>query len=334
MPSSNPGSRTLDGPSLGPQQSALARHRSYSLLSRLFLEGLTEALQLTVAALPPLAASLPAAFDADEAAADHHELFVLNVYPYEGIFRDEEGLLGGRMAETVTARYHEAGYAPDTAASGPDHIGYELGFLAFLCGAEADAWRDGVMAAAERVRGLQRDFLAQHLLAWLAPLVVTIGEQGQPFYTALGELALGLADEHATALGGLPEAWALPAAPPLLDAEKTGLKQIAGYLLTPVHSGLYLSRDDISALARAVELPRGFGGRQEMLANLLRAAAQYETVGTLVGELQQIAERWQAAYRAIGDSALAPFATAWAERAGETGRLLAEMGARVDEAQS
>lgn len=331
MHSSNPGYHTIAGASLAPQQSALARHRSYRLLSRLFLEGLTEALQPTVAALPQLAASLPAAFDADEAAADHHELFVLNVYPYEAIFRDDEGLLGGRIAETVVGQYQQAGYAPDTAASSPDHIGYELGFLAFLCGAEADAWRDELPAVAERVRGHQRAFLGQHLLAWLAPLVMSIRQQGHAFYTALGELALALADEHATALGGLPEAWALPAAPPLLDAEKTGLKQIAGYLLTPVNSGLYLSRDDISALARAVELPRGFGGRQQMLANLLRAAAQYETVGTVAGKLQEIAGRWQASYQGLADTALAPYAAAWEERAAQTERLLGEIGARIEE---
>lgn len=284
-------------------------------------------------ALPQLAASLPAAFDADEAAADHHQLFVLNVYPYEAIFRDGGGLLGGPVAETVAARYRQAGYAPDTAASSPDHAGYELGFLAFLCGAEADALRDGLPAVVERVRGLQRNFLGQHLLAWLAPLVVTIRQQGHLFYTALGDLTLALADEHSTALGGMPEAWTLPAAPPLLEQEKTGLKQIAGYLLAPVNSGLYLSRDDISALGRAVALPRGFGGRQQMLANLLRAAAQYEMVGTLVGELQRIAGRWQAAYQTLASTALAPYAAAWEERAGETRRLLAEVRIRADEAR-
>ncbi|MDT8307445.1 MAG: hypothetical protein RRC07_16050, partial [Anaerolineae bacterium] len=115
--------------------------------------------------------------------------------------------------------------------------------------------------------------------------------------------------------------------------EKTGLKEIAGYLLAPVHSGLYLSRDDISALARAVELPRGFGGRQQMLMNLLRAAAQYETMAALAGELQRVAGEWQAAYRTLAETALAPYAAAWEERVALTGRLLAEIGRRAREAR-
>jgi putative dimethyl sulfoxide reductase chaperone len=285
-----------------------------------------------VATLPALASSLPPAFDAGEAAAAHHQLFGLNVFPYEAIFRDPSGLLGGAVGEAVAASYRQAGYAPETAASSPDHAGYELGLLAFLCGAEADAVGDGLRATVERVQGLQRDFLDQHLLAWLAPLVVAIREQSgarsayYPFYAALAELALALIDDHAAALGGLPERWSLPAPPPLLASEKTGLKQIAAYLLAPGYSGLYLSRDAIGELARALDLPHGFGGRQQIMANLLRAAAQYGQMAPAVAHLRQVSGRWQASYRSLTGTALAPYAAAWEERAVLTRQLLAEIG--------
>jgi putative dimethyl sulfoxide reductase chaperone len=290
-----------------------------------------------VATLPALASSLPPAFDADEAAAGHHLLFGLNVFPYEALFRDQSGLLGGAVSEAVAASYRQAGYAPATAASSPDHAGYELGLLAFLCGAEADAVRDGLRATVERVQGLQRDFLGQHLLAWLPPLAVAIREQDgarsayHPFYAALAELALALVDEHVTVLGGLPAHWALPPAPPLLASEKTGLKQIAAYLLAPGYSGLYLSRDAIGELARALDLPHGFGGRQQMMANLLRAAAQYGQMAPLVAQLRQVSGRWQGSYRSLAGTALAPYAAAWEERVALTRQLLAEIGRRASE---
>jgi putative dimethyl sulfoxide reductase chaperone len=290
-----------------------------------------------VAALPPLAAALPPAYDADEAAADYQALFGLNIFPYEAIFRDDARLLGGAVTAAVAAFYRQSGYAPDMAASSPDHFGTELGLLAFLCGAEADALRDGQAAAAARAQRLQRAFLADHLLAWLPPLALAIAAQESaacsacPFYTALARLAVELASEHAASLGELSASWSLPEPPPLLENEKTGLKQIAAYLLAPPQSGVYLSRDAIGRLARAVQLPHGFGGREQMLRNLLQAAAHYGELGALLAELQQVAAGWQAGYRALADAALAPYAAAWEAQAARTGRLLAEMGTRVGE---
>lgn len=281
-----------------------------------------------MAAVPELEPYLASPFDADVAAADHHHLFGFNVFPFEAIFRAQDGLLGGAVSEAVAESYRRAGYAPELAASSADHVGYELELMAFLCGAEADAWQDGVQAAVQRAQALQRDFLHAHLLPWLPPLALALRRQGNAFYAAVADLTLALAADHATALGGLPGAWALPDLPPQ-DEAQTGLREIAQMLLAPVSSGLYLSRDDLGALAQALRLPRGFGGREQMLVNLLRAAAQYDTLDALIERLEQVIEEWRRHYRTMIDPAIVPYALAWEARAAATAGFLRQMGAQA-----
>ena len=123
---------------------ALARHHTYTLFSRLFLEGVTAELRPFLPPIPELAAVLPEPFDADESAATHHYLFQLNLFPYESIFLATDGLLGGPVTNKVQQQYEQSGFIVDASATSPDHIGHELAFLAFLCGAEADVWKDGL----------------------------------------------------------------------------------------------------------------------------------------------------------------------------------------------
>jgi hypothetical protein len=104
---------------------------------------------------------------------------------------------------------------------------------------------------------------------------------------------------------------------------------VAAYLLTPAHSGFYLSRDDIARLGRQFHLPRGFGDRRQMLTNLLRSAAEYDSLPVLVGELLRFVSIWQEHYRHLRDAspvAMENIATVWIKRLSGTDTLLAELG--------
>jgi TorA maturation chaperone TorD len=81
-----------------------------------------------------------------------------------------------------------------------DHIDHELGYLAFLCAAESEALEDGKQPIATQIRHLQANFLTNHLLQWLPPLVLAVQRQNHPFYGALAALTLALADDHLAAL--------------------------------------------------------------------------------------------------------------------------------------
>lgn len=308
-------------PLLSGAAGAHARHHTYALLSRLMLEGLTPALLPYAAALPPLAAALPEPYDADGAAADHNALFNYQIFPYEGLFTESDGMLGGPTSESLMRLYAEHGYRPAPDAA-PDHLGYELALLAFLCGAEADALEDGLTTIAGQLRRRQRLFLTTHLLRWLPPLVAAIRRHEVPFHAAAADLLLALAADHIAVLGDAPVTPdPLPAPPDLMEDAETGLGQIATYLLTPLYSGLYLSRATLAALGRGHRLPRGFGDRRPMLLTLLRTAAQYDALPALLDDLHGLIDRECAVYEQIAadNPMLAPFVQPWRKRAAACG---------------
>jgi TorA maturation chaperone TorD len=329
------------------RQVAQARSNAYSLFGRLFLDGLTSDLRPYIQAVPDLAAVAPRSSDAaagsgpdgDRAAAEHYSLLGFNVFPFQSIFLDPQALLGGSVTDSVLAFYREAGFQGTPFAENADHLGVELALLAFLSGAEADAWRDGLPKTALRMRHLQRRFLDEHLMRWLTPLVRAIRQQAQPFYSALAGLTLELALAHRSALGPgetHEPASFLPPLPDLLDDDKTGLKEIAGYLLTPAYSGLYLSRDDVARLARRHGLPRGFGTRRQTLVNLLHAAADYAALDPLLADLRGLVDDWRAFYATFldGTPALAAIAGTWIERISVTQELLEDLTSAVQADQT
>ena len=266
---------------------------------------MTTALLPATRAVSELAGTLPEPFDAEQAAADHYDLFHLNVFPYASLFLDAAGQLGGPATDAARRLFLQAGYAADTARESADHVGHALGLLAFLSGAEADAWEDGLADEAARMQRLQRRFFDAFLLWWLPAFAYAVRRHNHPFYTPLSDLTLDLALDHRTALGPSEEAAepGLPLPDPLalLDEAKTGLKDIADYLTTPAWSGLYLSRADIGRLGRAEHLPRGFGARALMLANLLRAAADFDCLDPLLTQLQDLVTAWQSYYQTLAE---------------------------------
>jgi TorA maturation chaperone TorD len=318
------------------QDFARALSNTYSLLSRLVLEGITPDVEPFIEAIPSLSEALNSdARTPDDHAADHTRVFDLEVFPYESIFLGTDNLIGAESGDAVLSFYARAGYSPDDSAPSPDHLAIELDFLAWVCGAEAEAWEDSASAAAHRMRSIERAFLDEHLLRWLVPFSEAVRQQEQPFYRAVASLIVQTAAEHRAVLGdellNPPAPFSLPTLPDLLEDETTGLKDIGRFLLTPAYSGVYLSRSDIERLARRRDLPRGFGPRDQMLNNLLHAAARFDALDALLADLLALLDRWDLAYAAWEESApsLRPFLAPWRARLTTTRALLHEMLDRV-----
>jgi len=238
-------------------------------------------------------------------------------------------MMGGPSSAAVAEFYVRAGFDAATQNEAPDHIGIELALLASLCAAESQALENGQLTHAQRVRNVQRAFLDQHLLVWLPALVQAIRQQNAPFYATLAELTLELALDHRRDMGDASQALHLSSSPilssisasSLLEDPKTGLREIAAYLLVPASSGFYLSRDDIRRLSRQGKLPSGFGDRRVMLTNLMRSAITYDHFARLMRDLDELAEAWQAMYGDLS-SALPTIAAMWRVRLSETRTLL------------
>ena len=320
---------------MSPSELAQARHNAYQLFSQLFLKGISEPLLPYIAAVPELREQLPQPLSLDEAAADHHRLFSMNLFPYESVFLDPEGILEGPITRQLIEDYGEMGFGQVTNDVSADHIGHELAAVAFLCGAEADAWQDGVTARAHQIRTRQLGFLRGHLLRWWTPFAAAVQGESEPFFGRLVALTTDLLFSHVEELQETViqpvEPFSLPESPDLLGSDKTGLKEIAQFLVKPPYAGLFLSRTMIGELGRRHQLPRGFGSRELVLHNLLKAAVQYEALPAVLAELKTMFVSAQSTFAAQDD---AGGSQVWQARAGHTATLLTQMQDRIDQIQA
>ncbi|MEZ4657333.1 MAG: molecular chaperone TorD family protein [Caldilineaceae bacterium] len=318
-----------------------SRSHAYALFANLLLYGISESTLPIINQLSDLAAALPQPFDLTQAAVAHEHLLGMNIFANESFFLDQTGLVGGEVADGVLESYRRVGYTPPSAANSADHMGAELGLLSFLAGAQADALTDGQAVMAQRMQQEQRLFLQQHLLRWLAPCVIALQRAGDGFYAEVANLLLALVADHWRQISAAPigsddeialtaradSTFSLPITPDLLENDKTSLRDIAEFLVTPPYAGIYVSRDAITELGRQQQLPRGFGERKLLLNNLLQAAAQYDLAVTVFHELGNVVDGWCDAYAAIIAEypLLKPFVSPWQQRATQTRQLLTQI---------
>lgn len=163
-----------------------AREATYSFLSHMFLEEVTEEFLARLAERPPrlegelgrFVAELPSADLASvrtEAAAEFAAL-LLNmsadpVFPYESVYTSAERLLMQKARDEVLADYRSSGFERAGDLNVPeDHVAIEFEFMARLCRKELDAASAGDDAAADAAHEAQRAFARDHLLTWVLQL--------------------------------------------------------------------------------------------------------------------------------------------------------------------
>jgi TorA maturation chaperone TorD len=259
-----------------------ARSRAYGLLARILLKGIDADSVGQVAKLPELLEGVPSPPDPDELAHEHHATFHLGAFPYAGVFLDAQAKAGA-WADQVQAHYDAAGFRPRLDEVSADHLGVMLAFSSWATGAQGDAVRDGEMKIAARIEQIVAAFLEECVLSWLPSLVVAVEQCGSRFWTNVVTMALGLAADHRKQLRHADRPVDLGSVESPLTDERAGLRDIAEFLLTPQRSGVFLTGGDIAKMGREHDVPRGFGGRQIMLTNLLRSAVD-------LGELPRVLE--------------------------------------------
>lgn len=302
----------------------VAGARVMRLLAGLVDSGPTAAVFEAWSVFPELAEIWPGSGDADADAATHQEIFGFGLLPYAGVFLDDVQH-EGRCPDEVAHRYRDAGFDPESDDLRPDHLATELRFLAHLLEA-------GPRGAAEAA-----GFLDGHLLAWLPPFA--FAAERSPVYGPVVRFLLDWVLEQrrriALRLGiAATAARALPMDPTdsrsIIEDDRTGVREIASFLTTPVHCGFYVGRSDIALLSHDARAPGGFGGRRLMMENLLRSAAHYDGLDTVFDRLDALAEdnasRWA---DLLDDPGVGPWAVAWRERIATTRGVLREMRERL-----
>lgn len=230
-------------------------------------------------------------YDAEAVAEEHCAVFDRDVVPLAGLFLDPEGRGGGPLVARLAPHFASLG-APSPPT--PEALTAQLRGLAWLCAAEAEASADGDESEVLRMRGMERRWLDAVLLPWLPAFVAAVTRTGKPWATALATETLDLLLQLRQELGPAEEP-ELPPAPATLDldADDTGIQQIARWLSTPAASGLFLGRHVLERLGRDTEVPRGFGGRQLVLGNLLLAAARFGALDSVIDGLHAEVEAWR-----------------------------------------
>ncbi|MCB0079023.1 MAG: molecular chaperone TorD family protein [Anaerolineales bacterium] len=294
---------------------------AWSLLGELLLHGLTEQTLPTVRALPELAGHLSDSFEADEAAAAHYRLLVLNLFPYASSFLSDEGLLGGAISDQLLTLYRRYDFDVSREDVAADHLGLIALFLAQLA-----TWQHAARHGDEQWLALQREVVTTQLLPWLPAFCHAVQRQAAPFYAALVDLTLQLALSLLPAEAVVP-APDLPLPVDPLAHERSGLREIAAFLTHAAQSGLFLSRDDIGRVAHDLDLPRGFGSRADTLENTMRSAAQYNALPALVAAWQRLwqGEAAQHAALAAAHPALGAVSATWRARLAHGEAMLARI---------
>ena len=121
----------------------------------------------------------------------------------ESFYVEPNSHMFGKNTLAVRAAYRRHGLQAEKLHAEPDdHLGLMLGFTAHLIGEEREAREVGDDTAAEALVGEQEDFLAEHVLPWLAVWRYHVGAHARTaYFRGVGDFAFGLVACYAKRFG-------------------------------------------------------------------------------------------------------------------------------------
>ncbi|WP_297493022.1 molecular chaperone TorD family protein [Persephonella sp.] len=184
-----------------------ARLNMYGLLSRLFIEEIDKDLLNKIKENNDLIDLFPRTKEwklffekepekliEEDLNVDFTSVFLLNVYPYESVFMNDQGYIDPSVTNPTFMFYKEHGYMIDlnkTRVLSPDHIAVEMEFMMTLIKEEIEALQKEDKAQVERLRNIQKRFLEEHLANWGTIYLLSAKDMAEtPFYQDVCELSL------------------------------------------------------------------------------------------------------------------------------------------------
>ena len=250
-------------------------------------------------------------------AAEYSDLFLFQLYPFASVYLGPEGQLGGEARDRVAGFWRALG---ETPPSEPDHLATLLGLYARLTELERTAAESGSRPFWRRAR---HACLWEHLASWVPAFLAKLREIAPPFYRAWGELLEAAIAQEIIEFGPMDRLpLALRAAPPILDprvASSSSSDEFLLAILSPVRSGLVLTRADLARAGRELGLGLRIGERRFILDAMLGQDPAL-TLEWLAREADSWADRHDRAGSVAPD--IADF---WVRRATTTTELLREL---------
>jgi TorA maturation chaperone TorD len=125
---------------------------------------------------------------------DYTTVFILNVYPYESVFINDEGHINPTPTNPTLQFYLEHGYEIDlnkTRVLSPDHIAVELEFMITLIQEQLKAYSMNDQEGEKKALNLQKEFMENHILQWAPIYLMAARDMSEtPFYYDVCQMAL------------------------------------------------------------------------------------------------------------------------------------------------
>ncbi len=248
----------------------------------------------------------------------HNDLFLFQLYPYASAFLGTDGRMGGEARDRVAGFWRALGTTPP---QDPDHLRALLGGYAWL----VEAQQSGNGRSAQACRDARHTFLWEHLLSWVLPFLTKLRQIAPPFYREWADTLEALLFSESARLGPpTRRPLALREAAPVPDPRRAQADSFLNALLSPVRSGLVLTRADLARAARDLDLGLRVGERAYILRSMM-SQGPHATLDWLACE----ARDWAHLHDRGGTTA-PEVADFWTQRATATGRLLSDLGADLN----
>ena len=125
---------------------------------------------------------------------DYTTVFILNAYPYESVFMNDEGHINPTPTNPTLQFYLEHGYEIDlnkTRVLSPDHIAVELEFMITLIQEQLKAYSMNDQEGEKKALNLQKEFMENHILQWAPIYLMAARDMSEtPFYYDVCQMAL------------------------------------------------------------------------------------------------------------------------------------------------
>lgn len=251
------------------------------------------------------------------AEAEWSDLFVFQLPPYASIYLGADGRIGGEARDRIAGFWRALGLDPPTEC---DHLAVMLAFYAELGEHEARAAED---AERRRWRHVRAAFLWEHLSSWLPPYLVKLDLVAPAFFRRWGRLVGSFLGAESESPSPPEEPLHWREAPLLADPRAAGSRTFLDSLLTPLASGLLLTRADLERGAGELGLALRVGERRFLLETLLA-----QEPAAVLTWLEAECESWHARLAAPRPDGLAT-GSFWLERTAATAALLGTLAAEA-----
>ena len=248
-------------------------------------------------------------------ASEYSDIFLFQLYPYGSVHLGSEGMLGGEARDRIAGFWSAVGRVPPAE---PDHLAALLGLYVELAEGESE------LHGAERALSIEsrRALLLEHLAPWVFALLHRICELTSGVYSAWAALLGDVLREEviaATPKGQGLMPLHLRVAEDFPDPRVEGAPHFLGAILSPIRSGMIVTRADLARISGELELGLRAGERRYALEHLL-AQEPISVLRALAQEAARQAETHRAREMWLGD-----VASFMAARAGTTATLLREL---------